>query len=464
MRPRILLTLVLLGAVAACSSPPGTGPNRPVAAVEVTPATASRTVGETVQLTAVLRDAEGEVLTGRSVTWSSSAGTVASVSSTGLVTTVAEGETVITATSESRSATATITVTAAPVASIVIAPLAGSLVPGQNTQLAVTLRTAAGVIVEGRPVAWISLNPASLSVDAGGMVTAVATGIGEIRATSGTATSTISITVVEGGVVGVAGGTITTSNSSVMLVVPPGALTAQVALRIEAANGLPLDPQAVTASEIRIEPAATVFTVPATLELMFDGALGPQGVASTSLGIRRLEGGAWTVNLPQLARVNPQVASAGITQGGTYGVGRIPPATACAAVEARQFDFWLGSWDVRPEGQPDARAASSVITPEAGGCAVLEEFVDLTYIGRSINVFDPGTSQWYQTYVDTNGERLIFGGTLVGGEMILTTPNQQRRITWSSLDGGRVRQRGTLSTDGGVTFGTEEFNLVYTPR
>jgi hypothetical protein len=63
--------------------------NVPVAAVSVTPATASLTVGGTHQLTAGARDAAGNVLTGRAVTWSSSASSVASVSTTGITTTSA---------------------------------------------------------------------------------------------------------------------------------------------------------------------------------------------------------------------------------------------------------------------------------------------------------------------------------------------------------------------------------------
>jgi murein DD-endopeptidase MepM/ murein hydrolase activator NlpD len=66
--------------------------------------------GETVQLAAVTTDVDGNVLDDRLVTWTSSDETVASVSTTGLVTTVAPGTVTVTATSEARSATATIEV------------------------------------------------------------------------------------------------------------------------------------------------------------------------------------------------------------------------------------------------------------------------------------------------------------------------------------------------------------------
>jgi hypothetical protein len=86
-------------------------PPAPVATVTVSPATASVPVGQTVQLSAVTRDAGGNVLTGRVVTWSSSNTALATVSGSGLVTGVAAGQATITATSESRTGQSVVTVT-----------------------------------------------------------------------------------------------------------------------------------------------------------------------------------------------------------------------------------------------------------------------------------------------------------------------------------------------------------------
>jgi hypothetical protein len=86
----------------------------PVASVTVTPNPASVQVGATVQLTATLEDASGTVLTGRTVTWSTSAAAVATVSSSGLVNGVAAGLATITATSEGMSGISAVTVTPAP--------------------------------------------------------------------------------------------------------------------------------------------------------------------------------------------------------------------------------------------------------------------------------------------------------------------------------------------------------------
>ncbi len=85
----------------------------PVASVRVTPTNQTIQQGETIQLTAVTRDASGAQLSGRTVSWSASSN-AARVSSSGQVTGVRTGTVTVTATSESRSATATIIVAAPP--------------------------------------------------------------------------------------------------------------------------------------------------------------------------------------------------------------------------------------------------------------------------------------------------------------------------------------------------------------
>jgi uncharacterized protein YjdB len=86
-------------------------PTAPVASVSITPSSASVLLGATQQFTAVLKDANGNVLPGRSVTWASSNSLLAPVSSSGLVSGLVLGATTITATSEGESGSATITVT-----------------------------------------------------------------------------------------------------------------------------------------------------------------------------------------------------------------------------------------------------------------------------------------------------------------------------------------------------------------
>lgn len=82
----------------------------PVASVAVAPSTGSVQVGKVIQLTATMRDAAGNVLTGRSVTWTSASASTATVAGAGAVTGLKKGTATISATSEGKTGTATITV------------------------------------------------------------------------------------------------------------------------------------------------------------------------------------------------------------------------------------------------------------------------------------------------------------------------------------------------------------------
>src|SRR5216117_1028541 len=103
-----------------------------IASLVVSPASATVPVGQTLQLTATPEDANGNPLSGRTVSWSSASSAVAAVNGNGLVTGVAAGATTITATSEGTSGTAAVTVTSVPVASVTVSPATVSLQPGTD--------------------------------------------------------------------------------------------------------------------------------------------------------------------------------------------------------------------------------------------------------------------------------------------------------------------------------------------
>jgi uncharacterized protein YjdB len=71
-----------------------------VASVEISPGSASLYAGRSVMLTATTKDAQGQVLADRLVTWSSSNSGIAGVSLSGLVSAAAFGSATITATAE----------------------------------------------------------------------------------------------------------------------------------------------------------------------------------------------------------------------------------------------------------------------------------------------------------------------------------------------------------------------------
>jgi uncharacterized protein YjdB len=169
--------------------------NVPVASVRLSPTSASVVDGQSTQLAAETRDAANAVLSGRVVTWSSSAPAVATVSSTGTVVGVTPGSATITATSEGKTATAAITVTPRPVSTLIVSPTQATLVPAQTVRIGVQLTDAIGAILTGRPIQFQSSNTAVATVASDGTVTAVAVGSAVITVTSESKIATVSIVV-----------------------------------------------------------------------------------------------------------------------------------------------------------------------------------------------------------------------------------------------------------------------------
>jgi len=188
------ITLTFLGCQDA-ATPLSTANPVPVAFVTLEPPTANVPVGQTVQLTATTRDADQKVLTEHVVTWASGNTALATVSSAGLVTGVAVGQTTITATSEGKSGTATVNLTVVPVASVIVAASDRSISVGQTAQLTATLKDATGNVLADRVVTWTSNNTDAATVNASGLVTGVAAGAATITGTtegkSGTAAMTV---------------------------------------------------------------------------------------------------------------------------------------------------------------------------------------------------------------------------------------------------------------------------------
>lgn len=137
-----------------------------------------------------------------------------------------------------------------------------------------------------------------------------------------------------------------------------------------------------------------------------------------------------------------------------------PPPKACAAPVHRQFDFWIGRWDVfLPNGN---KAGENVIESIADGCALLESWTGRGGVtGKSLNVHDARDGRWHQTWVDSSGGRLELAGTFGDGRMVLAStvgeigkPGDRsvQRITWTPNPDGSVRQLWESSDDGGATY------------
>jgi len=169
---------------------------REVASVIVTPHDDVLAPGDTVQLSAEARDAQGARIPGVRITWESSDASVATVDTTGLVMAVGPGEAVITAMVGSVSGSATVTVSETG-ATVIVMPAATTVVVGDSLQLSAEARDRDGADIVDAVFAWESSDESVATVDAAGLVRAVAEGRTTITAESGSATGSATLTVAE---------------------------------------------------------------------------------------------------------------------------------------------------------------------------------------------------------------------------------------------------------------------------
>lgn len=147
-------------------------------------------------------------------------------------------------------------------------------------------------------------------------------------------------------------------------------------------------------------------------------------------------------------------------------VAATPP---CAEGPYRQFDFWIGEWDVSDaEGKT---AGVNRIANEANGCVLVERWSSAAGgSGQSLNYYDPAAGKWKQLWVGLGILLHMEGGPHEAG-MRLEGPLQylgQDRITilrgtWTPMADKRVRQHFEESQDGGATW-TTWFDGYYTRR
>src|SRR5262249_25009536 len=167
-----LVSLSTLAFVVGCGGD-SSGPP-PVFSVDVSAPPPNIIVGQTAQLSATARDAEGNALTGKTATWSTSSAAIATVSTAGLVTGVAPGSASITATIDGKAGSQPVTIVPPPVASVSVSLAATTVQAGQTTQATAVTRDAANNVLTGRVVSWQSSNPLIASVSGTGVVTGLA--------------------------------------------------------------------------------------------------------------------------------------------------------------------------------------------------------------------------------------------------------------------------------------------------
>ncbi len=128
------------------------------------------------------------------------------------------------------------------------------------------------------------------------------------------------------------------------------------------------------------------------------------------------------------------------------------------SAKARQFDFWVGEWDVYDPG--GHKAGTSVIERVANGCGLLENWTGaMGGDGKSINFYDPQAGKWFQYWIGTDGNPQRYSGEYRDGALRFagepSTRNGKRfvsRLTFFNLDANTVRQLSERSEDDGKTW------------
>ena len=279
LRVRRASTFGLVVAAASCggggddggTTAPGT-----VARVEITSPSNRLEVGQNMQVTVRYFDASSSQLTGRTISYSTSSSSLATVSQTGLVTATAAGSVSVIATVDGIQGNLPITVTDPPVFFIAISPTTPSVRLGETITLTAQPQNAIGLPLSGRAVTWSSASVALATITQAGVVTGVSPGNVYIRASTSDRTDSVNLRVrslVTPSITGTTSGTLVPGGTAGVTGVNFGATIADNAVVINGVAGV------VTAAS----PTSVTFTVPSQAALPCT-ATGPAQVALIANG------------------------------------------------------------------------------------------------------------------------------------------------------------------------------------
>ncbi len=181
-----LFFMLALAIQAGCGkSPSGPSAQRPSSITLSTYEVVLTKVGQRVLINATVLDQDSKVITNETVNWRSADGSIATVSNRGVVSAVSMGTTQLTATSGDATARATVSVEL-EVGFIEITPSSATLeTVGATVQMKAVVYDRGNTPIPGAAVVWSSSHPEVATVDANGLVTAVARGFTAITAASG---------------------------------------------------------------------------------------------------------------------------------------------------------------------------------------------------------------------------------------------------------------------------------------
>jgi uncharacterized protein YjdB len=154
--------------------------------VTVSPATITLRVGNIRQFTATPKNPAGVAITGKTIRWSSSNSSIASVDQTGNVTALTPGNVIIAADADGVIGNASVAVTNLPIGSCSLSPATQRVTVTAQAQPVITLRDTANNVLPtlGRALSWISDNEVVATVSGTGVITARRAGTARVTASS----------------------------------------------------------------------------------------------------------------------------------------------------------------------------------------------------------------------------------------------------------------------------------------
>lgn len=194
----MLLAAIVVPCLTGCGPDDGAvaPPSAVPARIVLTPSAVTlHSLRETATLGASVYDQQGRIIRGASTSWASGDASVATVTSDGLVTAVANGTTDIVATAGDASANATATVEQ-QVAGVGLSPAADTLPAiGDTVRLTAAATDANGHGVSDASFTWASSDPVVATVDTAGVVQAAGKGRATITAATGSVSGTAQVTI-----------------------------------------------------------------------------------------------------------------------------------------------------------------------------------------------------------------------------------------------------------------------------
>ncbi|HSM17940.1 MAG TPA: hypothetical protein VK845_13220 [Gemmatimonadales bacterium] len=130
----------------------------------------------------------------------------------------------------------------------------------------------------------------------------------------------------------------------------------------------------------------------------------------------------------------------------------------CTGPEHRQFDFWVGDWEVTAQG---GVAGTNLVTLRDDGCVLHEHWKGAQGgTGESWNFFDRSTGLWHQIWIDGTGGVLRFSGRYADGRLALSgesrapdgSPVMHKLTFYDNTAESTVKQVWEQSRDGGSTW------------